>query len=865
MAWGTWNPRQALAIDCAVAVLGALAVASVLGIEFLLCGNLPTGGDTASHLLYVWTFVHELLPRGYLTAWMPEVFGGFPFLSYYFPLPFVAIAGLAAVLPFAQAMKLGMFAAAMALPAAAWWGSVRLLGMPRRVAIWGVLGILPFLWQEQHSIWGGNLLSTLAGEFAYGYGALFAVLTLCAWQRAIATERHWWLVAAVLEVATGASHGFALLVTGFATTAYLFDAPRFLRNLRLLVLGHGLAFLLLGGWLWPMMEMHALTVPNDAFFEVRQWRELLPAGMEPVVGGGLFAAMVLLASALLPGAGHRFAQSGTDALRHVAFFAVSTMLAAVGFLAAGLVGLANIRFFPFVWLLGGLACGWLWGYACMHVAQALPAAIRWGWHVLGLAAAVAFIGHVAVGIAVAPDWGLWNHSGLEAKPQWNRLSTLFPAMSGPPDGPRLLFEHDPANHDLGSTRVLEALPMFLGGRPVLEGLYMESALLGPAIYQLQSEVSRHPSSPLARFPSASMDLELAAEHMRFLYANDVLVRHPETVSAFAASPLFTPVTSAAPFHVFRVRDFHTHLVDLVDHGDQVLRWESRRRWMENAFAWFRSRSRFARELPVFHDGVPPTLATAAPDARIHDIRLDRHRIAWKTHAVGSAHLLRVAWHPRWQLATRGELFLAGPGLMLVVPQEASVVLEYGHTPIGIAGMVGTALGLAGLAWAIFAQRRQRVQHAPQPCLAPSGYWPRGWVAMLWPLLLVVLGVTLHVHNPERLYAKAWVAMRAQQFQQAADVFDKAFALRRGDAKQEEALFWAAKAAEQAGLPARAIKRYRLLVRDFHGYWLPESLYTLSTLEAQAGRTEQAIPLRHRLRQEYPHNRWTQRMEQELGQ
>ena len=150
-----------------VTVLGAALIASLLGIDFLLSTNLPTGGDSASHLIYASIYAHELLPKGYITAWMPEVFGGFAFLSYYFPLSFICIASLSALMPFGPAMKFGMFAAAMLLPGAVWTGSVYLLRLPRTIAIWGVLASLAFLLHEQNSIWGGNLLSTLSGEFAF--------------------------------------------------------------------------------------------------------------------------------------------------------------------------------------------------------------------------------------------------------------------------------------------------------------------------------------------------------------------------------------------------------------------------------------------------------------------------------------------------------------------------------------------------------------------------------------------------------------------------------------------------------------------------------------------------------------------------
>ena len=838
----------------------AWLIASVLGVGFLLSANLPTGGDSASHLLYAWLYVHELLPKGYITAWMPEVFAGFPFLSYYFPLSFITIAALAKILPFAPAMKVGMVAAAMALPGAIWLGSVYLLRIPRTIAIWGVLASLAFLLHEQNSIWGGNLLSTLAGEFAYSYGVLFSVLALFAWQRAVATGRHWWL-AALLEAATGFSHGFALLITGFATAAFLCDRQNFLRNLRLLTLGHGLAFLLLAGWLWPMLEMHAITIPNDALFEVKNWQELLPPPMQAILAAGLLAALMLSLMQVVPKL-RRALPSKPEierSLRHAAFMSCAALLAGVGFLAGSSLGFANIRFFPFVWLFGGMACGWLWGVLILRLALALPLISRWGLTLLATASALALVASMSWQTAAVFDWGLWNHSGLEAKPQWNLLSKLFPLLSGTPNSPRLLFEHDPANNDIGSTRALEALPMFLGGRPVLEGLYMESALVSPAVYQLQSEISTHPSSPLARFPSGRLDLDMAAVHMNFLHANEVLIRNEETRRALAASTAFQEVGQAAPFYVFRLKDFRAQLVDLVD---RPLRWLPKKGWMEESFSWFRSNQRFASELPVFHDGPAPSVTSAAAKSGVSDLKQGRHRISWRTDALGAAHLVRMAWHPRWQLLSKGSLHLAGPGFMLVIPTEREVILEYGHSAVGIAGMLASVLALLALGALVWRDVRPAGANRAGEALGP---WPLGWLAMVWPLVLVGLGIWVHLHNPERRYTHAWELMRTNHYAEAAAEFDQAYAARKSEAKKEEALFWSAKASEQAAQRDAALQRYRLLNAGYHGYWLPESLYTQWQLARAAGLEAESNVARHRLLQEFPNDRWAQRLVQETQQ
>ena len=317
--------------------------------------NWPTGGDSASHLLYAWLYAEELLFSGQIVPWVPEVFGGLPFLSYYFPLPFIVIASLSKLLGFAVAFKWGAFLAAMLLPGAVLVGSRHLIKLSWPAALFAALGALAFLLHEQNSIWGGNLLSTLAGEFSYSYGVLFAMMAMIAWVRAVSLGRGW-VLAGLLEAASGFSHGFPLLIVGFSTAFLLLDNGNFRRTFLLLLRGHLLAFCLLGGWLWPMMEMHSISIPNDGTYSLSGWRELLPASLWPSVAGGL-VGLALLALPVV--------RRGWDAnqMRAVRYLVSGAGLAVLGFVAGDQIGVADIRFFPLVWLFGAVVCGWLLGQA----------------------------------------------------------------------------------------------------------------------------------------------------------------------------------------------------------------------------------------------------------------------------------------------------------------------------------------------------------------------------------------------------------------------------------------------------------------------------------------------------------------------
>ena len=129
------------------------------------------------------------------------------------------------------------------------------------------------------------------------------------------------------------------------------------------------------------------------------------------------------------------------------------------------------------------------------------------------------------------------------------------------------------------------------------------------------------------------------------------------------------------------------------------------------------------------------------------------------------------------------------------------------------------------------------------------------------LALLAAGIFLGTRSPERVYNLAWEAMRANRYVEASEGFERAYRLRRPPAKKEEALFWLAKASELAGRRAQAKARYLELAERYHGYWLPESLYTYVLLERQDGHAEQAAPFATRLREEYPGNKWTLKLDE----
>ena len=160
--------RPSLATICSfIAVAGAvLFVFLHLKPSLLFANTTPSGGDMGAHVWAPAYLRDHLLPHGRLSGWAPDWYAGFPTLTFYFPLPSLAIVILDFVLPYGIAFKLVTVMGLLALPAAA-FAMARLLGLRGPTPACMAVLTVPFLFERSYTIYGGNIPSTLAGEFSF--------------------------------------------------------------------------------------------------------------------------------------------------------------------------------------------------------------------------------------------------------------------------------------------------------------------------------------------------------------------------------------------------------------------------------------------------------------------------------------------------------------------------------------------------------------------------------------------------------------------------------------------------------------------------------------------------------------------------
>ena len=172
--------------------------------RLLLTDTTPAGGDMGAHVWAPAYLRDHLLPQGRLTGWSPDWYAGFPAFHFYMVVPSLMIVALASVIPYGVAFKLVSVSGLLTLPAAAWaFGRLAGLRFPTPALL--AAATLPFLFDRAYTIYGGNIPSTLAGEFAFSISLSLALVYLGVVVRGLDTGRHRAL-AAVLLALVGLCH-----------------------------------------------------------------------------------------------------------------------------------------------------------------------------------------------------------------------------------------------------------------------------------------------------------------------------------------------------------------------------------------------------------------------------------------------------------------------------------------------------------------------------------------------------------------------------------------------------------------------------------------------------------------------------------
>ena len=264
--------------------------------NLIFADTTPTGGDMGAHVWGPAFLRDELLPRFRLSGWTPDWYGGFPAFHFYMVVPALAIVALdvglqpllAAVillaifgaaifwrergrqdlarkaiiagvllaplvvsLPYNVAFKLIAVSGVVLFPMGAWaLGHLSGLRFPGPAVL--AVASLAFAFDRSFNIYGGNIASTLAGEFANSISLTLSLVALGLVIRGTRTGQYraW---AGIFIALTGLSHllpAFFLLAAVLVVMIFRVIGGHF-RSVPWIVVAGGLSALLSAFWVLP--------------------------------------------------------------------------------------------------------------------------------------------------------------------------------------------------------------------------------------------------------------------------------------------------------------------------------------------------------------------------------------------------------------------------------------------------------------------------------------------------------------------------------------------------------------------------------------------------------------------------------------
>lgn len=847
-----------LRIVAALVVLGLVwgYLLSYYKWDLLTLNTMDSGGDTPSFHRPIWHLKHVLLPAGNPQGWDLGNFAGYAPYQFYFLPPALLVVALSTVVPFYVAFKLVTVLGVFLLPLTTFF-AVRGLGLRYPTPHIAAAASLVFLFNEGNSMWGGNIPSTLAGEFAHSIAFSLSVLFLGLLYRGIETGRGWRGLAVLLAV-TGLCHPIGFLNATAPGVYFLLDRRRFGRNLRYIVAVYGTAVLLMGFWLVPLVAKLGYATSINWAWHFNSWREVLPPILYPVAALALLDVLWVLV------------RRGED--NGPAWYLITAVVVTVlCFFNATEAGLPEIRFVPFTYML-------LLLLAVDFVRRVLGLLVGDGRDALGaIASTVAALALVAgcfywvrSHTSFIANWIQWNYSGVQSKPSWPLLRDMLAHLEGDIGDPRVAYENSPKHDRFGSMRIFESLPQ-LAGRATLEGVLLQTAVNSPFIYWIQSQISKQGTGVIPGYSYPALDPVRGTKRLALYNAHDIITNTPEVQKALDGDARWTRTFHHTPYAIYHLKNADPHYVRvpkfepvLVDPAD----------WKHAFHDWF-ARDELLDVPLVLAQTVPPdqrrlfpltsASTTELPRRPIDrscaiDEHIDHMEIRFTTTCPGVPHWIAVSYFPNWQVEGAAGVYLASPAFMMVVPEGKTVVLRFRRIAVDWIGIAASLLGLLLVvvplpASARAADRVDRALYAAFPVVVPAA------------VVLVLAGSLLSAareFGPQWFYKRGWAAFSSNDYETARHEFDWAILLGGSSNTAADATFFRAASLFRSDRFEEAMAGYQRIVDDFpHCIWVAESIYHVGLCLRRLGRNDEAIAKFREVVQTYPSDRWAGFARQQL--
>jgi len=596
-----------------------------------------TGGDSGSHN-YIVNHLKEIFPA--VHGWSPDWYAGFPFMYFYSPLLYYLAVILSYLIPINVAFKLVTLLGTFMLPVCVYL-CLKILKMKHPIPVIGMIFSLSFIFLEAYSIYGGNLPSTLSGEFSYSFSFALFWIFIATMKKGLEEKMH--LLANTLLLSLMVlSHLIPVMLSLLIVPLFLFAAD-YKHRLIYLIKVYCLAFLLTSFWSAPFLWYLDLT-SNIMWTRLIQLSDIFPKSLIPVQ------------ALALAGLVYSFAKKDTQ-IRPIIYAGAISLLP---YLLIDNWKIWNNRFLPFFTMASLITGAYCLGNALNRTR------LKYHMNILLPIVSILLVLWTNTNMTFIPHWVRWNYEGFEKKRTWNEIKPLFDYLGELPKG-RVMWEFSPSYNRYGTSRVLEDIPLF-SKQPTMEGLLIESSITSPFHFINQSETTRTPTHGVSGFEYPGFDMKKAVEHFRLCGIRYFIAYTEDTKSS--ARTLLPELKAIGKFAVFEIPD-----IKLVEPIKNFTIQKMGPDWLKSSIEWYKNGDLSS---PIIFPYKTRTFKKPDEDQDIQCTvtRLTNDSIEFNTTGIGIPHMVKISYFPRWHVKGGEGPYRVSPSFMAVVPKTNHVRLTF---------------------------------------------------------------------------------------------------------------------------------------------------------------------------------------------
>ena len=676
-----------------------------LRIDLVFLNNTPTGGDMGAHIVAIDTFIKDFMPNFQISGWSNDWFAGYPLYYFYFPLPAIITFFLDVIFPFGVAFKLMVVISTILVV----YSLEKLFRKDsNKLSSIGATAGLFYVFTESFTIYGGNLASTLAGQFSFAYSLAFGNLAI--FYLIKSNNKFRFSISSIFLSLCLLSHLIPFIIYipiyGFY---WLFKKE----NINQKILSITIFLALVSRWFISLF-MNLEFTTNMSYTPFTQLEDLIKEDILPGIficlalmiakskdlikykSLNLFELYLVISSILL----YFFVPEG--ALwngRLVPFFNLGIIFIMFKVIEIFVEDLnlyqQGIHILTILFLIGTIYCLYIFydrwssneSYLNLYIPIIFLISI---FAILNLKNVEIQINLLLVSIIFStvsflPHWLNWNFTGYEGKNDWTQIENLYSKLADLEPG-RIMWEPNSDMNKYGTPMTLMTIPYFTE-HTSMEGLYFDSSITTPFHFISVSGLAKRPSNPVGGLSYINNQFDQGVEHLNHLGV-DYFISYTEEIESKAMdSEKLILLFSSEPFSVFKVNSSKVELIyqdikifSKASTQDGILSSILRDTDIDNFFdKAYESFNELDKKRVIEVSNGMNIVSSKKNDLQITDLNITNNKISFFTDSPGELHLIKVSYFPNWKITNGKGPFRTSPSFMSVIPDNKYVEITFEKT------------------------------------------------------------------------------------------------------------------------------------------------------------------------------------------